>query len=493
MIEVEYAAKLEPIFTKPKRIKIIVGGRGSTKSTGVADWAAACMSQGELWCCAREQLNSIEESVHRTILDEIDRLSLPGFSDTKTSINHASGGRCFYRGLSRNVTSLKSTLSGVDKLWIEEGEDLTENTLRVLTASVRLNAKDTQRAIAGEEIKMPEIIITMNRGSREDAISKKWLDRAEAELQRCGYYEDDVLMVVEINYTDMPEEWFLMSGLEEERKDDYDKLSRAEYDHKWGGQYLEAMDLAIIIPEWFDAAIDAHKKLGFKPRGVKTVSHDPSDTGDPKGLCYRHGSVILEAMESTLPDVNEGLDWALDFTLEKRPDRFIWDTGGLGLSLKRQVSDSLSGTKIDYLPFNGASGPQRPEEYYQDSDKDDYSKKRKNKDYFKNLRAHCYGLLRDRFYNTYLAVEKGQYRDPDDLISLSSEIKHLAKLRAELCRIPKKNNGSGLFQIMDKSEMKIKYKIESPNIGDSVMMSELLHETKQKSLPPLKANTKYVV
>jgi phage terminase large subunit len=185
-------------------------------------------------------------------------------------------------------------------------------------------------------------------------------------------------------------------------------------------------------------------------------------------------------MESTIPDVNEGLDWALDFTLEKRPDRFIWDTGGLGLSLKRQVSDSLSGTKTDYLPFNGASGPQRPEEYYQDSDKDDYTKKRKNKDYFKNLRAHCYGLLRDRFYNTYLAVEKGQYRDPDDLISLSSEIKHIAKLRAELCRIPKKNNGSGLFQIMDKAEMKTKYKIESPNIGDSVMMSELFHDVEEE-------------
>ena len=213
-IRIEYVENLYPVFTIPKRIKIIVGGRGSTKSTGVADYGAAKVSSGELWCCARENQNSIEESVHRNILDEIARLGMTGFEDTKTSITHASsGGRTFYRGLSRNITSLKSTLSGVDGLWIEEGEDITENTLRVLTASVRLNATDTERLIAGEDVKMPEIIITMNRGPRSGAIASKWLARAEKELGKCGYYEDDLIMVVEMNYTDMPQEWFQASGL----------------------------------------------------------------------------------------------------------------------------------------------------------------------------------------------------------------------------------------------------------------------------------------
>jgi len=144
-VRVKYVENLHPIFTKRKRIKIIVGGRGSTKSTGIADYVAAKVSSGELWCCARENQNSIEESVHRTILDEIGRLGIEGFEDTKTSITHEeSGGRTFYRGLARNITSLKSTLSGVDGLWIEEGEDISANTLRVLTASVRLSAKDTE-------------------------------------------------------------------------------------------------------------------------------------------------------------------------------------------------------------------------------------------------------------------------------------------------------------------------------------------------------------
>ena len=128
-IKIEYVKNLFPIFTKPKRIKIIVGGRGSTKSTGVADYVAAKLTTGQLWCCARENQNSIEESVHRTILDEIGRLEIEGFEDTKNSITHIpTGGRTFYRGLARNITSLKSTLSGIDGLWIEEG-DLSQNVV----------------------------------------------------------------------------------------------------------------------------------------------------------------------------------------------------------------------------------------------------------------------------------------------------------------------------------------------------------------------------
>ena len=46
-VKIDYVKNLHPIFTKPKRIKIIVGGRGSTKSTGIADYVAAKMSVGD--------------------------------------------------------------------------------------------------------------------------------------------------------------------------------------------------------------------------------------------------------------------------------------------------------------------------------------------------------------------------------------------------------------------------------------------------------------
>ena len=485
-LKIEYVDKLYPVFTKPKRIKIIVGGRGSTKSTGIADYVAAKVSNGELWCCARENQNSIEESVHRNILDEIGRIGIPGFEDTKTSITHIeSGGRTFYRGLSRNITSLKSTLSGINGLWIEEGEDLSDATLRVLTASVRLNATDAERLLAGEDVQMPEIIITMNRGARTGAVAKKWLTRADKELKRCGYYEDDMLMVVEMNYTDMPQSWFIASGLEEERLDDVDKLSRAEYDHKWLGHYLDDVAGSIIKSEWFDACVDAHKlphlQKAFEPHGAVIASHDPFDDGnDAGGYVCRHGSIIKSVRSKDKGEIDEVCDWATDHAINDGADWFVWDGDGMGTGLKRQVSTAFEGTKTKYHMFRGSlsgSGQDNAEKVYMTDDGDKDTKPKKYKDTFKNNRAQYYISLSDRCYNTYRCVVKGDYVDPDEMISFNSAgIDNLADLKSQLTRVPKKSNGTGLIQIMNKQEMKTNG-IDSPNEGDSVMMSMFMPKT----------------
>lgn len=472
-----------------------MGGRGSTKSTGIADYVAAKMTVGELWCCARENQNSIEESVHRTLLDEIDRLGMTGFVDTKTSINHTSGGRAFYRGLSRNITSLKSTLSGIDGLWIEEGEDISDNTLRVLTASVRLNAKDSQRLIDGEDVKMPEIIITMNRGARTGAVAKKWLDRAEKELTRCGYYEDDAIMVVQMNYTDMPKSWFEASGLEVERLDDLDKLSDAAYRHKWGGEYLDEVRNSIIKGIWFDACIDAHKlpnlKEAFKPHGAIIAAHDPFDDGqDAAGFVVRHGSIIKVVKSKDSGEIDECCDWATDLAIENKADWFVWDGDGMGTGLKRQVSTAFKGKKCDYHMFKGSlsgSGQDNADEIYQPTndfikDKHDSTKKT-NAEEFRNNRAQYYIMLKDRIFKTYQCVVKGMYIDPDEMISFDSDgIDNLVDLRSQITRIPLKLNATQLKQIMSKAEMKANG-IDSPNEADSVMMSMFKPPFKRKRKP----------
>ena len=484
-IDIEYVEKLHPIFTKPKRIKIIIGGRASTKSTGVADYVAAQMTRGQLWCCARENQNSIEESVHRTILDEISRLNIPGFVDTKTSITHEpTGGRTFYRGLARNITSLKSTLSGINGLWIEEGEDISDNTLRVLTASVRLNAKDSQRQILGEDVGMPEIIITMNRGARTGAIAKKWLARAERDLAKTGYYEDDLIMVVEMNYTDMPVEWFLASGLEDERLDDEKKLSTAGYDHKWHGAYLDEVENSIIKPEWFDAAVDAHKlptlQAAFKPHGAKVAAHDPSDTGDdPKGYALRHGSIFLKIQENDSGEIDEGCEWATEQAIDDGADCFVWDGDGMGTGLKRQVSDAFAGKRVTTHMFRGSlsgSGQDNADDIYMATDSDPTRGKERKQlktyaDTFKNNRAQYATKLATAFYNTYRCVNRGEYVDPANMISIDSDgVDSVENLRSEVCRVPRKKNGNGLIQIMSKQEMK-SLGIESPNMFDAMMMA----------------------
>jgi len=501
-IKIDYVDKLYPIFTKPKRIKIIVGGRGSTKSTGVADLIAARLTTGELWCCAREHQNSIEESVHRTILDEIGRLDISGFIDTKTSIEHQpSGGRVFYRGLARNITSLKSTLSGVDGLWIEEGEDLSDNTLRVLTASVRLNATDTQRKMAGEDVRMPEIIITMNRGRRDGAVAKKWLARAEEDLRRCGYYEDDLIMVVQVNYTDMPADWFLMSGLEEERLDDKSKLSHAAYRHKWHGDYLDEVEDSIIRHEWFEACIDAHKlprlAEALKPRGARIAGHDPSDGGrDAAGYALRHGSIITRVADLRGKEIDVSFDWATRLAREDGADWFIWDGDGMGAGLKRQAQDAFGGTRTQYQMFRGSlsgEGQDNGDKVYQPTDGSTKYDQLTYADVFRNNRAQYYTELADRMYNTYRAVVKGEYIDPEIMISFDSDgIESIEELRSELCSIPTRPDRSGMIQLMAKQEIKSKLGVASPNMGDAVMMTMFRPPTK-KDRKPLKYSTKGIV
>jgi len=173
MPRIECVNKLGVLIDKPKRIKILVGGRSSTKSTFICDYVLSRISKGERWCCGREFQNSIDDSVLSMMSDEIERLEFDGFTISKTDIYHASGGKAFYRGLARNITSLKGI--SAHGLWIEEGESLSEQTLKVLTASIRISAKAAHDSkIKGESLEVPEIWISMNRGSSADPIAGKF-------------------------------------------------------------------------------------------------------------------------------------------------------------------------------------------------------------------------------------------------------------------------------------------------------------------------------
>jgi phage terminase large subunit len=461
-INLEVAAPLLRLLESKTRIKIAVGGRGSAKSTGVGDIMLMFADYGDRICCTREFQNSIDDSVHENLKLEIERLGLEDkFEVMATEIRGKNGGEVFYKGLSRNITSLKS-LAGVKKLWIEEGESVSTNSLRVLTPSIRSSAA----ANVSEIHEAPEIWITMNRGSTKDAVAVKYLSRAEADLAKQGWYQDELMTVVELNWRDNP--WF-PPELDMERRDDFENLLRAEYDHIWEGRYSDTVPNAIIEPAWFDACIDAHIALGFEALGQERVAYDPADTGDAKAVASCHGSVITEVKSTDAGRIDTATDWATTFAIDKRPDTFTYDADGMGAGLTRQITDALTGKKIHVEAFRGSEAADNPDQIYQRTDSD-VKHNKTNKETFANKRAQYYWILRDRMYRTYLAVVKGQKLfNPDELISFSSTISELTALRAELCRIPRKFNNSGRIQLVSKPDM-LKMGIDSPNMADAVMM-----------------------
>lgn len=439
----------------PKRFKVIIGGRGGGKSESVASlFAGMVYKSGCRAVCCREYQSSIKQSVHSLVSRKIEELNLAGFNVLNNEITHHNGGHIVYQGLARDPQAIKS-IDDAELAWVEESQCLSERSLEELTPSIRG--------------KNAEIWFTANLLSSNDPFSLKFFKPFEKALRRDGYYEDDLHTIVWINYSDNP--WF-PEHLEAERASDKSRMSTAAYDHKWLGEPSDRVTNSIILPEWFDAAIDAHVKLGFKPKGPKIVSHDPSDLGgDPKGLCARHGSIILDVQENDHDDVNDGCDWATSYAINVNADLFTWDSDGLGLTLKRQIKEAFTGKKIDYELFKGSESVDRPHEIYQAIDGELRTKARTNQQTFRNKRAQYCWMLRDRFYATYLAVEKGEYTDPDTLISIDSKIACLDQLRSETCRIPLKPNGNGLIQIMSKEEMLSKHGIKSPNLFDSMFMS----------------------
>lgn len=449
------ATKLKPLVTKKKRFKIIIGGRGSTKTQTISD---ICLMDSEMYGlkigCFREFMNSIEDSIYSMLCKEIVRFDLEGFNTTNNKITNAEGGEFRFRGLARNASAIQS-MDGFNRFFIDEAQTISLESLRLLTPTLR--EPDS------------EIWMSANPMSSADPFSERFINPFQRELDRDGYYEDDLHLIIVCNYMDNP--WF-PAVLEQERAFDKEFLSTAEYEHIWLGKFNDEVDGSIIPVDWFNSAIDSHIALGFEPVGRKIVTHDPSDVGkDPKGLCFSHGSVVLDVQENLNGDVNEGCDWALNFAGEHGADEFRWDCDGLGITLKRQISSELEDTGIDIVMFRGSNTPDAPDQIYQPDENIERKIVKTNRQIFKNKRAQYYFVLRDRFYATYKAVMKQIYSDVDSYISLSSTIKNMERLRSEVCRIPKKDNPNGLLQIMSKEEMLRIHKIKSPNMVDSLMMS----------------------
>lgn len=470
MPELTIPEKILPIAQNDKRFKILIGGRGSGKSQSVADLLIARVdTQGDNVVCGREFQNSIDDSVHSVVSEEIKRLGVGGFDVQATRINHRNGGGFTYKGLRRNPESIKS-MHGTNIFWVEEAQTLSEESINILTPTIREEGS--------------EIWMTANPRYADDPFSERFLKPWEAKLRSDGIYEDDLHLVIFLNYMDNP--WF-PDELEQERQFDYENKSRAKYNHIWLGHYDDTVEDAIIAPEWFDAAVDAHKKLGIEPKGVEVVAHDPSDTGpDAKGLVHRHGILVTDAQFREFGDVNQGCDWALDYALDQHADQFIWDGDGMGVSLRRQVGDALNGKNMMAVMFQGSAGVDNPGEIYEDISASQQSKT--NKETFRNKRAQYYWYLRDLFRNTYQAVAEGKYINPSSLIAISSEIEDLDVLRSEVCRIPLKRNVQGLIQIQTKEEMR-RNDIPSPNMADSLMMSlaaQMPEFTKNRKARPVK-------
>lgn len=424
-------------FAKKARYKVAYGGRGSGKSYFFAELGVEVARRIKtVILCVREFQGSIADSVHKLLVETISRLGYDDeFDIQKQTIIHKGTGATFiFMGIRNNPTKVKS-VQGVGVCWVEEAENVTADSWNILIPSIR-GDKDA------------EIWVSFN--------PKNILDDT---YQRFIVNPPENSIILKANYNNNPhfDESPLPQEMEECKKRDYDL-----YLHIWEGEPVADSEFAIIKPKWIQAAVDAHKVLGFSASGEKVMGFDVADEGeDASAVVVRHGSVVTSVSEWTQKgDIIFSSDHAYSLAIEQNVNKLIYDSIGMGAGVKAHLNRKAGNIKC--VGFNAGGAVIKPEQKYFD---------RKNKDFFRNIKAQMWWACRDRFYNTWRAIEHGDKFPEDQLISLDSEKlgKELEYLKAELSRPMIVYDDNGKVGVESKKDMK-KRGIPSPNKADAFVM-----------------------
>ena len=466
------AEKLEPVILKHKKYKCLYGGRAATKSMFAMDtMIGEVNSNGSGVFCLREQMKSLSQSIYKGINGRITNLKFGGFApvESKWKIDHANGGIISFGGL-RNVEDMKS-LFEYKFFLLEESANTSQEAIDILGPTLR-------------GVKGAELWYLWNPKSANDPMSLEFIIPYQDELDRSGYYEDEYHLIINLSYKDNP--WFsgdesLVTELAKDKsKLERGLMSKARYNHIWSGAFSDDIENSLIDEDWFDSCIDAHIKLGFEPKGAKIASHDPADVGeDAKTLAIRHGVVFTHMEELQAKNGNDAFDMACGKAKDQNVDWYIWDACGLGAMLRNQAAANFKNTKIQTVMHKGSEAVHNPDAICNATEMYGIHSSKTNKDVFRNKRAQSYVGIAERCRKTYEAVVHNKYINPDELISFSSKIDCLQKLRSELCRMPVKPNASGTIELYTKAEMKkgilmpngAKLKMPSPNLADCIAMS----------------------
>ena len=238
--KVEIPPKLIPVFSGDARYRCAYGGRGSAKTrtfalmTAIRGYMAAESGQSGVILCAREHLNSLDESSLEEVKQAIRSVPwLNAYYEIGEKYVRTNNRRVAYvfAGLRSNLDSIKSK-ARILIAWIDEGEQVSEIAYQKLLPTVREEGS--------------EIWCTWNPEAQNSPTDKRFRQNPP-----------DNCKVVEVGYKDNP--WFPQT-LEAQRVEDQRRLDPATYAWIWEGAYLENSDAQVfhgkIHVEDFDPGTD---------------------------------------------------------------------------------------------------------------------------------------------------------------------------------------------------------------------------------------------
>jgi phage terminase large subunit len=241
-INAEFPKKLGFLFS-PAPYKIAYGGRGGAKSWGFARALLLLGLKNKLRIlCAREVQNSIADSVHKILSDQIILLGLSEAYRVldQSIICRVTGTEFIFKGLQgtrNNVRQVKST-EGVDIIWVEEADAITKHSWDVVIPTIRKAQS--------------EIWITFNPQLASDDTYRRFI-----------LHPPPGAVVVEMSWRDNP--WF--SAESNEKRLHMQATDPDGYLNVWEGKTRVALQGAIFANELRDATA---------ANRITRVPHDPT-------------------------------------------------------------------------------------------------------------------------------------------------------------------------------------------------------------------------
>jgi len=227
---VKLLPKLKELLKGDARYRVAHGGRGSGKTRGFAlvtaikAYQAMMAGKSGVILCAREYMNSLEESSMEEVKQAIR--SIPWLAE------HFDIGEKYIRtidksvsyvfcGLRHNLDSIKSK-ARILLAWIDEAETVSEIAWQKLDPTIR------------EE--KSEIFVSYNPEIEGSATDKRFRQNPTSDMK-----------IVQMNYTDNL--WF-PDVLEQVRKNDLARLDHATYAWIWEGAYLENSEKQVLAGKY---------------------------------------------------------------------------------------------------------------------------------------------------------------------------------------------------------------------------------------------------
>ena len=226
---VEIGGSARFLCQESARYKVLLGGRGSLKSWSAARSLLVLGGLRKLCImCAREFQNSIEDSVHKLLKEQIELLGLGHFYNVqKTAIYGANGTEFLFKGLRHNIEAIKST-EGIDICWVEEAERVSDDSWQVLIPTVRKPGS--------------EIWVTFNPAQETDPTYQRFVVNPPTNIDG-----SPAAIVRKVSWRDNP--WLpdvLRAEAEYLRRTDPEA-----YQHVWEGDTWGRTDAQVLVDKWF--------------------------------------------------------------------------------------------------------------------------------------------------------------------------------------------------------------------------------------------------